>query len=135
MRTNYTTLLFTGFLLGFSLLHSSCKKKINDYPFEMEGVWYSPNGYTCGGPVLTIENNGHGRWMGHSGECDTRDPQTSGKVKYRKDILYVGDKSFTILEKPEALSQNDSIVAPFADDLSSKTLRKYLVLAKMTIQK
>ncbi|MBL7930329.1 MAG: hypothetical protein JNL60_00420, partial [Bacteroidia bacterium] len=41
----------------------------------------------------------------------------------------------TILEKPESLSQSDSIVAPCADDLSGKTLKKYPVLAKMTIQK
>lgn len=134
MRSNYTTLLFTITLLGFGLVSAGCKKKISRYPFAMEGMWYSPDAFSCGGPVLVIGKDGSGRFLGHSGECDTRTPDKSGEVKYKKNVLFVGDKSFSIIEKPELVNQADSIIAPYAEDLAGKTLKKYPILAKMTIQ-
>jgi|GEM_PF-3667258 len=134
MNTIYKRIIFASLFFGFILINSSCKKNISEHPFEMEGVWYAPNAFSCGGPVLVIEKNGNGKLLGQSGNCDTRKPEVNGKVKYKKDILHIGDKSYTILHQPEIIAQGDSINAPYAYDLSSKTLKRYLIQAKMTIQ-
>lgn len=115
---------------------SNCKKKISKYPFDMTGVWYAENTYLSG-TVLVIEKNGQGKIFTYnpggsyfSGFTENE----KGKVKYKKDVLYIDNKKYTIFNEPVNVTGNDSIEAPDENDFNSEDLKKRKVLARMTLQ-
>ncbi|MBL7933386.1 MAG: hypothetical protein JNL60_15880 [Bacteroidia bacterium] len=114
------------------LVSSDCKKKIAKHPFEMEGVWCSDD-FLCT-KILVIENNSQGKLFAADGGFCMSTSEVKGKVKYKKDILYIDGKRFEIFDGPKYASGNDSILAPDENNFSSGTYRMRKVLATMIIK-
>lgn len=114
---------------------SACKKKISRYPFEMEGLWFSP-GSLCGGVVLKIDASGFARMFGYEPFwiCGVQDIDLSGKASFSGKSFYIGSNWFEFTKKPKTASGRDSVEVP--EDISSSGGQMVTrpVLARMTIK-
>lgn len=128
MQIKHTALIV---LMLFAISGSNCKKKISKYPFDMSGVWFSDDECEI---VLEINNDGSGKVFSLGGFCMGGDVSEKGKVKYKKDILYVHNKKYEIFNEPKLYAGNDSISAPDQNDLSGGKFKSYRILASMTLQ-
>lgn len=129
MKKKITTILV---VLILATTGSTCKKKISKYPFDLYGVWYSED-FFCG-TVLILQKNGEGKlFTDNDGFCSIT-TDAKGKVKYKKDVLYIGKKKYTIFDEPKTVSGNDSIEAPDENNFSSSNRKMRKVLATMKLQ-
>ena len=130
MKKNILTLfVFSAILLS----GVSCRKKISKYPFDIYGIWYSENG-SCGA-FLDLREGLQGKFYGDDGENCPAFKEVKGKVKYKKDILYIDREAFTIFDEPTVAGGNDSIWVPDQNTFGTiRTGKKYRVIATMKLQ-
>ncbi len=127
MKTKITGLVI---VLLLALSGSTCRKKIEKFPFEMSGIWYAPDMFCP--TVLVIEKNSTGKMFTLGSFCVTSDLHLNGKIKYKKDVLYVDGKKFDIFQEPVLVTEDDSISAPDENDLTGNYVTRK-ILAKMTL--
>ncbi len=129
-KSNKKKIITIFALLFLCLLGTTCKRKIEKYPFDMDGIWFGSS--TGCDFILKINKNSTGQLTCLGGHFCNSEEIASGKIKYTKNNFFVHKEKFVISKKPETSQSNDSIYAPEENDLFGLD-KKYRVLAEMKL--